>query len=240
MCDAIPATSSATSGVAVYVVVIPLYVLFRYDAHQRLSREQEEALRMVREKKADSERWQTKHEDTLGRIYSGELASLQNESSHPFSVEQSGCKAATEFLTNTGQGHLIAQCTQVHGELLQELHKRRDVITTCLASLESYERVINHYPAAKFVANNRSLEWQQHLDTILSRLSSSNCSMILKTYLGSHPVDGDLRCSPAVRAKLLAVHRDLQLSLVEENAKLAKVSVRVFCFAIGHFIVHFV
>ena len=179
---------------------------------------------MVREKKAESERWQAKHEDTLGRMYSGELPSLQNESSHAINIDQSGCIAATEFLTNTGQGHLITQCCQAHSELVEELHKRRDVVNSCLASLESYEQIISHFSAAKFVSINRSMEWHCLFSSLLSHLNSSNCSTVLKAYVSNHPIDAELPCLPAVRTKLLAVHRGLHLSLAEENTKLSKVN----------------
>ncbi|XP_062507559.1 serine/threonine-protein kinase SMG1-like isoform X2 [Corticium candelabrum] len=198
----------------------------RYDAHQRLSCEQADALRISREKKADSERWQAKHEHTLSRLYANELTTLQSDASHDINIEQSGCLAATDFLTKTGQGHLIVQCSQAHDELLQELTKCRSVVTSCLTSLELYERIISHYSAAKFIAGNRSREWQQLFDSLLSQTSSLNCAKVYKAYCSCHPVDVDVSCSPAVRAKLLAVHRDLHLSLVEENTKLAKLSER--------------
>jgi PI-3-kinase-related kinase SMG-1 len=194
----------------------------RCDTHQRLSREQEDALSMVRDKKAESERWQAKHEDTLGRMYSGELQSLQSEASHAISIDQTGCIAATEFLTNTGQGHLITQCCQCHSELVEELHKRHDAVNSCLASLECYEQIIRNFSAAKFVSINRSMEWHCLFDSLLSHLNSSTCSTVLKTYMSNHPIDAELPCLPAVQTKLLAVHRGLHMSLVEENTKLSK------------------
>ncbi|XP_064619648.1 serine/threonine-protein kinase SMG1-like isoform X2 [Lineus longissimus] len=201
----------------------PLYELHeRYSEYAVVKTTKMAVQEAIQEKINECDTWNQLLQYAFSVVKGQCLQIMRNEVSKPLANSVASYSPAIPFLQGAGQGQVIQQCDEVHGELTAVLCQRRQVICSCLDILLTYATIVSQFPQG-FTETSRSTTIQNSLQELICNFDREKCQELVSDYQDAY---SGLSVTQQHIENILNTEARLQTVIGDTSNKLMKVMER--------------